>query len=382
MALFNKDKIQEMYPEAIMYPAMKIHASTDSQLIKACESGDYFAQLKKDGYWYQLERHTNTYLFSRTASKVTGLLSEKSENVPHIIDAIQSLPKHTILVGEIYYPGGSSKNVTEVMGCLPAKAIERQNGARGKIHYYIHDILMYDGVDLVAEKVNNETRYEILKRVFQKFDLYKYNFLELAEVWYDNLYERVGNALAAGEEGMVLKKKDGIYEPDKRPMTNLKAKKVDFIDAIVIGFEEPTKEYYGKEIESWQYWINPENENYVDGKEYKYPIGCYHLSYITDDENEFKPVTKSYYMGWWNSRLVIGAYDVNGQIQKIGVIHSGISDEMKEDMTHNPDKYLNKVCSIQCMELDKKAKTIRHGFFKYLREDKNPDDCLIEEIFK
>ena len=375
MAFFNKDKIQELYPEAVMYPAMKIHASTNEQLLKACNSNEYFAQLKKDGYWYQLEKHTNTYLFSRAASRTTGLQTEKSANVPHIIDAVECLPKDTILIGEIYYPGGSSKNTTEIMGCSPAKAIERQNGAKGKIHYYIHDILMYDGVDLVAEKVNNETRYEILKRVFQKFDLYKYDFLELAEVWYDNLYERVGNALAAGEEGMVLKKKDGIYEPDKRPMTNLKAKKVDFIDAIIIGFESPTKEYYGQELETWGYNI------LCDEEETRLQGSYLELCEIFP-KNNIIAVTKPYYYHWDKARIKIGAYDSNGDLKEIGVIHSGISDAMKEDMSESPTNYLNKVCSIQCMELDKKAKTIRHGFFKYLREDKSPDDCLIEEIFK
>ena len=381
---FNKDKIQEIYPEAIMYPAMKIHASTDAQLIKACESGDYFAQLKKDGYWYQLERHTNTYLFSRTASKVTGLLSEKSENVPHIIDAIQSLPKHTILVGEIYYPGGSSKNVTEVMGCLPAKAIERQNGARGKIHYYIHDILMYDGVNLVAEKVSNELRYKILEKIFYLHNLDKYDFLELAEVWSDDLYERVGSALSAGEEGMVLKKKDGIYEPDKRPSTNLKAKKVDFIDAVIIGFEEPTREYYGKELDTWGYNIKLSKcyntktfEEHFDESRLQ---GNYkELCDIYGKEN-ILAVTKPYYYGWINSRIIIGAYN-NGTLEKIGVIHSGISDEMKKDMTENPQNYLNKVVKIQCMSLDKKEKTIRHGFYKGIHPEKNPQECTIKDIF-
>ena len=179
----------------------------------------------------------------------------------------------------------------------------------------------------------------------------------MAEAWTDNLYSRVGTALAAGEEGMVIKVKDGIYEPDKRPLTMLKAKKVDFIDAIIIGFEEPTKEYYGKEIQNWNYWIQNENGQ---------PLA----------------VTKPYYMGWHNSRIKIGAYNNKGTIVEIGTIHSGISDEMKEDMTNNPNKYLNKVCSIQCMELDKKEHTIRHGFFKYMRDDKDIIDCQIEDIFK
>jgi ATP-dependent DNA ligase len=305
----------------------------------------------------------------RSASKKTGLQAEKSENVPYIVQAFDCLPPHTILVGEVYYPGGSSKNVTEIMGCLPAKAIERQNGQWGQIHYYLHDILMYDGVDLVRNKVNNETRYKILQKIYELHKLNQYSFIELAEAWTDNLYERVGSALAAGEEGMVIKKKTGIYEPGKRPDSNLKAKKVDFADVVIIGFEEPTKEYYGKEIENWQYWIG------TDDHEYRYPVG-YHYG-----EPCAIAVTKPYYMEWYNSRIHIGAYNKEGKLEDIGIIHSGISDEMKEDMSINPDNYLGKVCAIQCMEKSKSEHTIRHGFFKYMREDKDAKDCIIDTIF-
>ena len=354
---FNQEKIQELYPEAKMYSAMKINKGTDELLKKVCESGTAFGQIKKDGYWYQFEKHEHySYLFSRSASTVTKLQSEKSANVPHIMEALSVLPKDTILIGEIYYPGGSSKTVTTIMGCLPKKAIERQNGKSGLIHYYIHDIIMFNGLDFVKNKVSNYDRYRILQKIFEKYNLAN-DYIELAEAWTDNLYSRVGMALAAGEEGMVIKVKDGIYEPDKRPLTMLKAKKVDFIDAIIIGFEEPTKEYYGKEIQNWNHWIQNENGQ---------PIA----------------VTKPYYMGWHNSRIKIGAYDNKGTLVEIGTIHSGISDEMKEDMTNNPNKYLNKVCSIQCMELDKKEHTIRHGFFKYMRDDKDIIDCQIEDIFK
>ena len=354
---FNQEKIQELYPEAKMYSAMKINKGTDELLKKVCESGTAFGQIKKDGYWYQFEKHEHySYLFSRSASTVTKLQSEKSANVPHIMEALSVLPKDTILIGEIYYPGGSSKTVTTIMGCLPKKAIERQNGKSGLIHYYIHDIIMFNGLDFVKNKVSNYDRYRILQKIFEKYNLAN-DYIELAEAWTDNLYSRIGTALAAGEEGMVIKVKDGIYEPDKRPLTMLKAKKVDFIDAVIIGFEEPTKEYYGKEIQNWNYWIQNENGQ---------PVA----------------VTKPYYMGWHNSRIKIGAYNNKGTLVEIGTIHSGISDEMKEDMTNNPNKYLNKVCSIQCMELDKKEHTIRHGFFKYMRDDKDIIDCQIEDIFK
>lgn len=382
--MFDKNIIKNLYPEAenSMIEPMLINKGTDAVLKKACDSNEYFGQIKKDGAFYQYVRTKSySYLFGRTVSKTTRVLTEKSANVPHIIEALSILPSGTILVGEIYYPGGSSKDTTTIMGCLPTKAIERQNGSYGKIHYYIHDILMYNGINFVTAETGAWDRYCILKKIWEKYNLGQYDFLELAEAWTDNLYSRVGDSLTAGEEGMVIKKKNAKYEPGKRPTTNLKAKQVDFADAIIIGFESPTKEYYGKEIENWQYWINPENENYVNGVESKYPIGFYYSSFKADDENEFKPVTKAYYMGWTNARIKIGAYDENGSIKEIGVIHSGISDEMKKDMSENPQNYLNKVVKIQCMSLDKKEKTIRHGFYKGLHLEKNPQECTLKDIF-
>ena len=125
--MINNDIVKKLYPgaEGLMYKPMLIHASTNSQLLKACESGEYFAQLKKDGAFYQFVKGLNgeCYLFGRTISKKTGVLTEKIANVPHIKETLSILPNGSILVGEIYYPGGSSKNTVEIMGCLPAKAI-------------------------------------------------------------------------------------------------------------------------------------------------------------------------------------------------------------------------------------------------------------------
>ena len=47
---FNKEKIQELYPGAKMYEAQKISKGTESLLKSACNSGEYFGELKKDGY--------------------------------------------------------------------------------------------------------------------------------------------------------------------------------------------------------------------------------------------------------------------------------------------------------------------------------------------
>ena len=169
-----------MYPEAKMIDAMKVWklpAGKESMLSEMCENGEYFLEEKIDGYWYEYEKTDNyAYLFSRNTSVTTGTLSEKSANVPHIMEALACLPQNTIIIGEIYYPGGTSKTVTSVMGCLPAEAIKRQKD--NPIHYYIHDIIEYDGVNLMDEGA--ESRYSILEAVWNKHNLEQYDFLRLA----------------------------------------------------------------------------------------------------------------------------------------------------------------------------------------------------------
>ena len=124
---FDKEKIAELYPgaENMMFSPMKYYAASDEKIDRACETNDWFGEKKIDGALYLATlTEKGDYLFSRTPSKKTGLLVDKSENVPHIMNALSVLPKGTILLGEIYYPNGTSKNVTSIMGCLPEKAKE------------------------------------------------------------------------------------------------------------------------------------------------------------------------------------------------------------------------------------------------------------------
>ena len=366
-----------MYPEAKMLSPMLINhipSGKEALLPSICEGGEYFAQLKKDGYFYQFEKTDNyMYLFSRSVSKKTGYLAEKLANVPHIAKALECLPKNTILIGEIYYPNQKSKNVTAIMGSLPEKAIERQNGDYGLIHYYIHDIIFYDGYNLL--NVGAETRYKILEKIFYLHNLNQYSFLELAEVEYDNIYNKILAALAKGEEGMVLKRKDGVYTPGKRPAwVTLKVKQVDFLDVIITGVCEPTMFYNGKELESWEYWINPE----LIGTEHeRYPVGYHYKNYIQEEECMFYvPVTKPYY-NKWHTAIRIGAYNNKGDIVEIGTISSGLTDDMRAHL----EDYIGEVCAIKCMELDNKEKSIRHGSFQQLRRDKNKEECTLDLIF-
>lgn len=367
--MFDFNKVEELYPGAggLMLEPQLIHKATDDQL-KKCDDGTWFGQLKKDGALYMYVKGINgaSYLFGRTVSKKTGLLTEKMANVPHIMEAFYDIPKGTIILGEIYYPGKTSKDVVSIMGCLPQKAIERQRGTYGLIHYYMYDCLYYNGVSLL--KYDNWTRYQIAQRIYMK-NVIKSKEIEMAAATTENLYAAVGQALANGEEGMVFKKKTALYEPGKRPQTMLKAKQVDYIDAFIIDFKDPEVWYTGKEIESWPYWIG------TDDHEERLPIGSHYGELCA------KPVTKHYYYGWKNA-IEIGVWDTNNNsIHSIGTIASGLTDELRKDFAENPDKYFNRVVSIQCMSKDNKEKTLRHGFFVKFHDEKQAKDCKLEDIF-
>lgn len=370
---FDKEKIEELYPEAgpYMWPPQlvwSLPAGKEDKLDEMLANGEYFASLKKDGACYQFVKTEHySYLFGRTVSRVTGLLTEKGANVPHIMQALDCLPAGTVLVMEIYYPGGSSKDTTSIMGCLPAKAIERQKDK--PIHAYIHDILYWNGEDLRNKGALD--RYLTLKYDWNARNFSSYDFLELAQPVFDNILEEANKALAAGEEGMVLRKKDGIWEPGKRPAwRTIKIKQHDTIDLVVTRLIDATKEYTGKELETWQYW----EQTSCDGDIIDKDDTCHY------GETNWWPVTKYAYYGW-KTAIGIGAYDSEGKLIELGTVSSGLTDFDKQDMTENPDNWLNHVVALDCMSINKKDHTLRHPAFKMLRNDKNAKDCKISEVF-
>ena len=409
---FNKDKIHELYPgaEDMMQAAMLIWtlpAGKENMMSEVCENGQYFAEEKLDGAWYQFTKGTGgeKYLFGRTISKVTGLMTEKGGNVPHILSAFDCIPNGTVLIGEIYYPGCTAKDTVTIMGCLPLEAIKRQEQTtgRGPIHYYVHDIIFYDGVNLMGTGAWD--RYRILKAIWEKHGLREFDYLRLAEVVERDIEDEVSRILKSGGEGMVLKKRDAIYYPGKRPAwTAIKFKQMDDIDLVCTRTIPATREYTGKDIDTWQYWEEGspmfydcfEEDHCFGGWNWKLIQGNYSGQYkvqqitnprltgskfMTGNEKAYIPVTKPYFYGW-HTAIGIGAYDDEGNLIELGTVSSGLTDGDRALMGQDPSAFVGKVVSLHCMLIDRKEKTLRHPVFKSWREDKNPTDCEISEVFK
>lgn len=379
---FDKDKIHELYPEAenLMIEPMliwKLPAGKESMLSEVCSNGEYFLEEKIDGAFYQFVKTENhSYLFGRTVSKLSGILTEKSDNVPHLKEALNCLPAGTILIGEIYVPGGTSKDTVSIMGCLPALAIKRQE--KEPIHYYVHDIIAYDTVNLIDSPA--DLRYKILAAIWKKHDLNQYSFLRLATRVDEDMEAEISRILKSGGEGAVLKKKDYPYAPGKRPAwSTIKVKQMDSIDLICTGFCDATKEYTGKELATWEYW-EERGERSQDG-EYTWLLseGQYYEDYF-HNPHIYRPVTKPYFLGW-KTAIRIGAYNDNGELVDLGTVSSGLTDDNKREMTENPDLWLGHVIALDCMQIDKKEHTLRHPVFKCKRDDKDAKDCVISEIF-
>ena len=124
--------------------------------------------------------------------------------------------------------------------------------------------------------------------------------------------------MAAGEEGFVLRKKDSAWQCGKRPAwATIKCKQMDTIDLVCTRAIEATKEYTGKELNTWEYWIDLEGNP------------------------------------------------------------SGLTDEMRAHL----DDYVGKVVALQCMSIDRKEKTLRHPIVKAWRDDKNAAECKLSEVF-
>lgn len=379
---FDKDKIHELYPEAenLMIKPMliwKLPAGKESMLSEVCSNGEYFLEEKIDGAFYQFVKTENhSYLFGRTVSKLSGILTEKSDNVPHLKEALNCLPAGTILIGEIYVPGGTSKDTVSIMGCLPALAIKRQE--KEPIHYYVHDIIAYDTVNLIDSPA--DLRYKILAAIWKKHNLNQYSFLRLATRVDEDMEAEISRILKSGGEGAVLKKKDYPYTPGKRPAwSTIKVKQMDSIDLICTGFCDATKEYTGKELATWEYW-EERGERSQDG-EYTWLLseGQYYEDYF-HNPHIYRPVTKPYFLGW-KTAIRIGAYNDNGELVDLGTVSSGLTDDNKREMTENPDLWLGHVIALDCMQIDKKEHTLRHPVFKCKRDDKDAKDCVISEIF-
>ena len=257
-------------------------------------------------------------------------------------------------------PGSS--NITKILGCLKEKAIARQE--KEKLHLYIFDILAYNGESFLEKTFEQrKNSLEVLRATVKN----QWKELEIA-IYYDGieLWNELERILENDGEGIVITRKDSRYQPGKRPSKDCQKVKKEIantIDCIVIGANPPTKEYKGKNIENWEYYINLKTEENL-------PIKNHYKEYL--DGAPILPVTKNWYMKMAGSLRL-------GLVKNDKVIYFGDLSGLPYEVLQNWENYKGKVCEVTAMQITDDHK-LRHPKFVCWREDKNPRECLIDQV--
>lgn len=316
-----------------------------NRLNKCLHSPEFYWEEKLDGISIL---SIGGRLFSNKVAKETGWPGEKTMHMPQVSIPLQKISKYLLLDGEAYRPGWKSNQVTSITNTKDIALALAKQAERGNLQYHVYDILRdIDGTWILNQPF--EFRRKRLEEIFAN-ELHGYQDIILNPIHKcieEDPEVALADILAKGLEGIVLKHKDGTYQPGKRPMWNQVKLKASFEDDVVItGFEPATRKYTGKNIETWQYWENGE------------------------------PVTSNYALGLIGS-ITIGKYDDNGTLVDVGRV-TGLTDALRADMTKNPEKYIGQVIVIKGMEKTEDGK-YRHANFHHFHEDKNPKECKLNE---
>ena len=370
--LFLGYKCSDDYVNANVRPIEPMTAKeplNDAELEVMLTSDEYIAEEKLDGTRCTMHLGSKNRLFSRRISKKTDWYAENSDSVPHLRDMETPTELYdTILDGEMRIDGREFKDVSSTLNCKWDEAILRQSEL-GYITFHAFDIIYYKGVyiakmplikrkELLRKVVNELNNPYVLEEVYTDSTIVIDNKTLTKKEWYEHIVRK-------GGEGMMLKSKYGTYK-HTRGREYTKYKKFDTWDVVILDFIEPTKEYTGKEIDTWEYWEGdtPVTKHYAMNwiGTVKYGV------VITQEELELwkknNPKEKA------EVKSILGTlYLVVGEC-------SGMDESTRQYMTNHKEQLIGTVIEVGANELIKKTGKLRHPRFMRFREDKEADRCI------
>ena len=283
----------------------------------------YVVEEKYDGFSYL---NDGGRFFSKRLSEAKGsegIPIDKTGHLPHLSHIMKTafelggIDVH----GEIYVPGGISDDVTKILGCNEDEAKRRiYLGWDKRPRFMLIDIRKFRGLSVIncpyhIRRSLLEYAYETYIKPYDTF-----GDVMLAELLWGDPREHFQRIVRNGGEGIIMKKTDALYIPDKKPAGNwIKGKKKVLADVVVTGFNDGT----GK------------NKSLFGSFEF-------------------------------------GLY-VNGKLTKCGSCSSGLNDETRQTVAANPEKYIGMVMEIEAIQ--ESVKSFRNAVFKRLRDDKSAEEC-------
>ena len=384
---YEKDGLKWVVPMT----AKEITDDSEKEIL--LNSPNYIVEEKFDGTRATMHfRKHGARIFSRRVSEKTGWFCENSDSVPQLRDIDIPELKGTVIDGEMFIPNRPFKDVSSTLNCTWDKAVERQKEL-GKIVLHAFDIIYYKGLyvanltllqrkrllSLVVDRISSPY---VEKVVYFRCNE-KLNGKYTASEYYNHIVEN-------GGEGVMLKPVNGKYE-HKRSKSYLKVKKALTKEVVILGFDEPTKEYKGKfpHLKDWEFWENVEHGYLVHNS-------AFGISEKDVTLGKIIPVSK-YYFYHQVGNIIFGVLfeaddKLTSKLKKQGkfVEHdgkkylvvgecSGFDEEQRKEFSMNVDKYLYTTIEVKANEVFKDTGKLRHPRFLRCRFDKDSDSCTWKE---
>lgn len=205
-------------------PVLPMLASTEASVAAALErTGEASVEHKLDGARLQVHR------VGGAVTAYTRSLADVTARVPELVELVQSLPGgDLILDGETLTldEEGAARPFADTMSRFGATAARE---SRLSVQFF--DVLHADGVDLIDAPLRE--RRAALERIVPPAALIPGTItsdLSIAEEVYDD-------AVAAGQEGVLVKSIDAPYAAGRRGATWIKVKPVHTYDLVVLAAE-------------------------------------------------------------------------------------------------------------------------------------------------
>lgn len=287
------------------------------------DNGDWVFEMKWDGYRAVAEIHKNKVtLHSRNQISFT-------ERYPELIEALRTIPHTVVLDGEIVVLDEQGRSRFQLLQ-------DYRRGNHGQLIYYVFDILHLDGYDLTQLPLVERKR--ILETILPESSHLKFSD-HISEHGL-KLYEI---ARRKGYEGIVAKQKNSPYS-FYRSTSWLKVKHIVTQEAVIAGFTKPkgSRSSFGALILAV----------YENGQ----------LRYVGHAGGGFDQQKLS---------------DVYGKLQPLITTKSPFDIEPK---TNTPATWVQPklVCQVKFTEWTNDG-MMRHPVFLGLREDKKPQEVVLEQ---
>ena len=297
-------------------------------LDKLLRSGECAFEAKLDGARQLLGKTIDGRVFmtGRRTSSVTGNKLDKIGHAPHLKALAESLPPGTVLDGEAMITGGTSRDVTRVLGSAEDVAISKQEeNPRLRLHYVTFDVITIEGRSLVDD--TKATRNLLLNDLFK--DLGFFNGVQnktpviskVKTYTVQNVEVALRQALSDGYEGLVVKPLDGNYTH----LQSAKIKPMKTFDMIIMGYDDSDSDtFFGNGIAALQLGLKDSEGNWR--------VTC-HCSGMTHDERRMFYENKEAYIG-----MVV---EIKGQemYRETGAVRHPVFVKLRNDVDANEQTF-------------------------------------------